>query len=103
VEGLSRKYQVRLCTARQTRDIQVHFTAEEHSVIDPQSLSRSDPLRHTTKTRTRLTELAEHLRSDVDKIDDPRAQALFETTAEVLLGLEKAFADYESKAEPAWQ
>jgi hypothetical protein len=72
-------------------------------VIDPNQLPSSDPLRHTTKTRARLTELADHLRTDVGKVDEPRAQALFETAAEVLLGLEKAFADYESRAEPAWR
>jgi hypothetical protein len=72
-------------------------------MIDPLTLPHSDPRRHTIKTRDRLRDLAEHLRGDVEKVDDPRAQALFETAAEVLLGLEKAFADYESKSEAAWQ
>jgi hypothetical protein len=31
-----------------------------------------------------------------------RAQAMFETAAEVLLGLAHAFADFEEGAEPAW-
>jgi hypothetical protein len=53
--------------------------------------------------RARLTDLAEHLREDVLKVHDLRAQALFETSAEVLLGLEKAFADYEAAEEPAWR
>lgn len=47
--------------------------------------------------------LAEHLRSDVTKIEDPKGQALFETSAEVLLGLRKAFEDYESGIEPGWK
>ncbi|MGH3497718.1 MAG: hypothetical protein ACRDP1_09675 [Nocardioidaceae bacterium] len=72
-------------------------------MTDPQTLPRSDPRRHTIKTRTRLTELAEHLRSDVTKVDDPRAKALFETAAEVLLGLERAFADFEAGTEAAWR
>jgi hypothetical protein len=55
------------------------------------------------KTRTTLTDLADHLREDVSKVDDVRAKALFETTAEVLLGLEKAFADYEEGTEEAWR
>lgn len=67
------------------------------------SLPISDPLRHTAKIQVRLTELAEHLRSDVTKIEEPRAQALFETGAEVLLGLRNAFADYEAGEEEAWQ
>jgi hypothetical protein len=73
------------------------------TTIDPDTLPVSDPIRHTIKTRARLTDLAEHLRGDVEKIDEPRAQALFETTAEVLLGLEHAFADYERGDEPAWR
>lgn len=35
------------------------------------------------------------------KISDPKAQALFETTAEVLLGLAKTFEDFEQKSEKA--
>ncbi len=73
------------------------------TTIDPDTLPVSDPVRHTTKTRAKLTALAEHLRGDVEKVDEPRAQALFETTAEVLLGLERAFADYEAGDEPAWR
>jgi hypothetical protein len=53
--------------------------------------------------RSRLTDLAEHLREDVLKVHDERAKALFETSAEVLVGLEKAFADYEAAEEPAWR
>jgi hypothetical protein len=70
---------------------------------NPDALPVSDPLRHTTKIRGRLTDLADHLRGDVEKVEEPRAQALFETAAEVLLGLEHAFADYERGEEPAWR
>jgi hypothetical protein len=49
-----------------------------------------------------LNETAEHARSDVSKVSDPKAQALFETTAEVLKGLVKAFEDFEQRSEPAW-
>lgn len=73
------------------------------TTIDPNSLPRSDPKRHTMKTRAKLTGLAEHLREDVGKVEDPRARALFETAAEVLLGLEHAFADYEKGEEQAWR
>jgi hypothetical protein len=37
------------------------------------------------------------------KVSDPKAQALFETTAEVLLGLEKAYQDFEDRNERAWK
>jgi len=35
-------------------------------------------------------------------VNDPQAKALFETSAEVLLGLKKAFTDFEEKKE-AWE
>ena len=57
---------------------------------------------HVTKIREEIVALATHARSDVNNIDDPRARALFETTAEVLLGLAKAYEDYTKGDEPAW-
>jgi hypothetical protein len=72
-------------------------------MTDPDTLPRSDPRRHTMKCRARMTDLAQHLREDVQKVDDPRAKAMFETAAEVLLGLGKAFADFEERTEPAWR
>ena len=57
----------------------------------------------SVSTSLRRGMLAEHLRSDVTKIEDPKEQALFETSAEVLLGLRKAFEDYESGIEPGWK
>jgi hypothetical protein len=63
----------------------------------------SDPRHHTRKVGDQLQGLAEHLRSDVTKVADPRAEALFETSAEVLLGLAKAFADFERRDEAAWR
>ena len=62
-----------------------------------------NPLQHTRKMRSRFQELIEHLRSDVDKVDEPQFKAMFETAAEVLGGLEKAFEDYERKNESAWE
>jgi hypothetical protein len=63
----------------------------------------SDPMVHAAKIKTDLSNLANHLRSDIEKIDDPSAKALFEVSAEVLLGLHKAFTDFEKKNEKAWQ
>lgn len=51
----------------------------------------------------RLKETMDHLREDIDKVDDPRLKAMFETSAEVLGGLIKAFRDYEQKNESAWR
>jgi hypothetical protein len=42
------------------------------------------------------------LRDDIKVISDPRARALFETAAEVIGGLEKAFHDYDKRDELAW-
>jgi hypothetical protein len=39
----------------------------------------------------------------VGKVDDPKAQALFETTAEVLGGLVVAFEHFERRSEAAWR
>jgi hypothetical protein len=65
--------------------------------------STSNPMEHTANIKKEFRTLIDHLREDVEKVDDPSAKALFETSAEVLGGLEKAFSDYESKTEPAWK
>ena len=62
-----------------------------------------DPRRHTRQQAERLRQTVQHLREDVGKVQDPRAQALFETAAEVLAGLEKAFRDYEAGTERGWK
>lgn len=76
---------------------------KEGAMTDPNTLPISEPTRHTTKIATRLQELADHLREDVGKVEDPQAKALFETAAEVLLGLRNAFVDYEKGDEEAWR
>jgi len=63
----------------------------------------SDPIRHTQQIRERLQDLIDHLREDIGKVDEPQALALFETSAEVLGGLQRAFEHYEEKNEAAWQ
>ena len=62
-----------------------------------------NPQHHTQKMQTRLQENIDHLRSDISKVDEPQLRAMFETAAEVLIGLKKAFSDYEQKSESAWQ
>jgi len=63
----------------------------------------NDPMDHTSNLKTEISALVEHLRSDVTKVADASAKALFEVSAEVLLGLKKSFEDYEQKNEPAWK
>jgi hypothetical protein len=63
----------------------------------------NNPIHHTQKIKARMRQLVAHLRRDVEKVTEPKAQALFETSAEVLTGLVKAFDDYEKKSEEAWR
>jgi hypothetical protein len=63
----------------------------------------NNPLHHTQNMQQRFQELIDHLRQDIDKVDEPQFKAMFETAAEVLAGLSKAFRDYEQKSEPAWR
>jgi hypothetical protein len=61
------------------------------------------PRAHTANVRKEFRILIDHLRGDIEKIDDPKAQALFETAAEVISGLDTAFEHYEEKSESAWK
>lgn len=64
---------------------------------------QDDATHHAAHIQTMLTELIDEARANVERVDDPRAQALFETTAEVLLGLRKAYQDFEQGWETAWK
>jgi hypothetical protein len=65
--------------------------------------SKNNPIHHTQKIKAQMNRLIGHLRGDVAKVTEPKAQALFETSAEVLIGLVKAFDDYERRSEAAWR
>jgi hypothetical protein len=65
--------------------------------------SEGDPRHHTQRIKQRLHDFASHLREDVRKVDEPQFRAMAETAAEVILGLEKAFSDYEKHNEAAWR
>jgi hypothetical protein len=67
------------------------------------STADREPRHHTQKMQKALQEVKDHLRADIEKVDDPQLKAMFETTAEVLGGLIKAFHDYERKNESAWR
>jgi ferric iron reductase protein FhuF len=67
------------------------------------SASDRNPQHHTQNMKTRLQETVAHLRKDIEKVDEPQLKAMFETSAEVLTGLIKAFSDYEKKNEAAWR
>jgi hypothetical protein len=65
--------------------------------------TENDARHHTSKVRDMLDEVAQQARQEIAKVSDPRAQALFETTAEVVLGLRKAYDDFEEGTEEAWK
>jgi len=65
--------------------------------------SENNPIHHTQKIKAQMRQLIDHLCEDVRGVTEPKAQALFETSAEVLTGLVKAFDDYEKGSEAAWR
>jgi hypothetical protein len=58
---------------------------------------------HTQYIREQMTDLRRHLRKDIGEVDDDKAEALFEVTAEVLQGLITAYEHFEGRTEKAWQ
>jgi hypothetical protein len=61
-----------------------------------------DPLHHTQKMSAKLDTMIDHLRHDIEEVDEPQFKAMCETAAEVLGGLATAFRHYEQKKEHAW-
>jgi hypothetical protein len=61
-----------------------------------------DPLHHTRKMSAKLSEIIDHLRDDIEEVNEPQFKAMFETAAEVLRGLVTAFKHYEERGEAAW-
>jgi hypothetical protein len=59
---------------------------------------REDTARyHVVKVRGMLNAVMRHCREDIDKVAEPKAQAMFETTAELLDGLINAYRRYETE------
>jgi molecular chaperone GrpE (heat shock protein) len=71
-------------------------------MISMEKSASSNPLEHTANLKAEFRKLSQHLREDIEKVHDPEARSLFEVSAEVIDGLEKAFVDYERKNETAW-
>jgi hypothetical protein len=68
---------------------------------DSGSASPSDPQHHVRHIQQMLDDVLHHCRADSVKVHEPKAQALFETTAEVLLGLRTAYEHYATRSEAA--
>ncbi|RNL84138.1 hypothetical protein ED312_14380 [Sinomicrobium pectinilyticum] len=67
------------------------------------NLETTDPKEHSRNIRGELQELRDHIRRDIGKVEEQRAKALFETSAEVIQGLATAFSHYEEGKEEAWK
>lgn len=63
----------------------------------------SEPRRHLTMLQEMLTDVVERAREGVEQTDEPKAQALLETLAEVCTALVTTIEHYEGQSEPAWQ
>jgi len=70
---------------------------------DKSKVNESDPRFYTQRIKGMLDDAIQHARDDATRVDDPKAQALFETTAEVLTGLLTAYEHYEQRSEEAWR
>jgi hypothetical protein len=58
-----------------------------------------NPRYHVVKLRGMLNAVMSHCREDIDKVAEPKAQILFESTAEVLNALINAYSRYETELE----
>ena len=58
---------------------------------------------HAQRIAQMLKQAQQECRADIGRIEDPKAQAMFETIAEVLGGAMKALTDYQNKNESVWQ
>ena len=67
-----------------------------------ETLKSTDPKEHAQHIEDQITSLRNLCHEEAWLVMDPKAKALFETTKEVLSGLEKAFSDYQSENEEAW-
>ena len=67
----------------------------------PDRYQESDPRHHVANIRRMLADARAHCQEDLKKIDESRAQAMIETIAETLKGLETACQHYEHQPEPA--
>ncbi len=61
------------------------------------------PKQHAERIAGLVRQAREECRNDISRVGDPKAQALFETVAEVLDGALKALEDYAQQREAVWR
>lgn len=67
------------------------------------TIESTNPKVHSKTIQNELGDLIQQVRVEIDQVEEPRFQALLETTAEVLIGLQTAFRDYNLGTEKAWK
>jgi hypothetical protein len=75
----------------------------QEATMKAQDETSTDPKVHTARLRQELSDVIDHLRRDIGVVSEPQARALFETSAEVLQGLVKAYDDYDAGKEAAFR
>ncbi len=55
------------------------------------------------RLRNSMEDLVNQLRAEINRVNDTKAQVLFETTAETLQGLITAFGDFDEGRETAFR
>jgi hypothetical protein len=71
--------------------------------MDTNQSDRTSAKTSAARLRNSMEDLVSQLRSEINRVSEPRAQVLFETTAEALRGLITAFEDYDEGREAAFQ
>ena len=61
------------------------------------------PQQHAGRIVQTLQQAQHSCWADIERVSDPKAQALLETEAPVLSGAMKALEDYQKRSEPGWQ
>ena len=69
----------------------------------PETETNMTPGEQAQRIATMLRQAQQECRADIERIDDPKAQALFETIAEAVGGLMTALEHYQAGNERAWQ
>jgi len=72
-------------------------------VMNEIEVVHGDPREQARELQELLARVRDSARSDVAKVDDAKAQALFETIAEVVTGLITALTHFDERSEPAWR
>jgi hypothetical protein len=78
-------------------------TTAPKTPMSEQTINLPDTQHHSEHMQQVLSEVANHAREDIEKVEDPHFKALLETTAEVVLALRTTFQHFSEKTENAWK